>query len=108
MNACTNARTCILYNSGIRIPSLTPRNPSIGLASCILWTAENIAVSRGEISKPSASDLARSAVSTDKGGKNSCKGGSSKRTVTGNPDMAIMIPTKSALCSGSISAITLF
>ena len=46
--------------------------------------------------EPSASDLAFSAVNTDKGGKNSCNGGSSRRTVTGNPDIAIMMPTKSA------------
>jgi len=33
-------------------------------------------------------------------GRNSCKGGSSKRTVTGNPSIALKIPSKSFLCRG--------
>ena len=79
------------------MPSLTPRKPSIGFASCILCTAEKIAVSRGDTSKLRASDLDLSAINIDSGGRNSWSGGSSSRTVTGNPDIAIIIPTKSAL-----------
>ena len=65
-----------------------------------------MAVSRAGISSPSASALAISALSLVSGGKNSCRGGSRRRIVTGKPDIAIMMPTKSARCSGSISAIT--
>ena len=88
------------------MPRRTPRRPSIGFASCIRLTAAKIAASRAGTSSPIASRVAMWAESSARGGKNSCNGGSSNRTVTGNPDIAIMMPTKSARCNGSISAIT--
>ena len=103
--ACTSARTCILNSSGIRIPRRTPRRPSIGLDSCRRLTAAKTACWRGEISSPSASARAISALSSAMLGRNSCSGGSSRRMVTGSPDIAIMMPTKSPRCSGSISAM---
>ena len=86
--ASRRARDC-------RIPRRTPRVPSIGLSSC------------------SASTRMRSgepAGSSSGSGRNSLSGGSSSRTHTGRPAMAIRIASKSLSCSGrrcSIAACTL-
>ena len=44
---------------------------------------------------------ARFFISTEELGRNSCKGGSSNRTVTGNPSITLKISVKSPRCMGS-------
>ena len=90
------------------MPRRTPRSPSIGFASCKRFTAAKIALSRGVIVEFNASAVAISALRVARSGKNSWSGGSNNLTVTGYPDIALRIPTKSACCSGSISAMTAF
>ena len=90
------------------MPRRTPRSPSIGFDSCKRFTAANIALSRGVIVEFNASAVAISALRVARSGKNSCNGGSNNLIVTGKPDIAFNIPTKSACCSGCISAMTVF
>ena len=83
--ARTIARTCISYTSGHCRPSRQPRVPSIGFASC---------------SSPMRRRIA-SEVASSSAGRNSCRGGSSSRIVTGKPAIASKMPSKSDCCIGS-------
>ncbi|CAB4571528.1 unannotated protein [freshwater metagenome] len=84
------ARTCMAYRPGFTTPRRTPRVPSIGLNSAHSWAAPSSVVSSAV--RPAVAFLISSSSTR---GRNSCSGGSSKRTVTGNPSMAVRISMKS-------------
>ena len=92
--AASNARTCIAYNPGLITPSRTPRVPSIGLTS-----AHERAASISLVSSADRPTVAFLISSSSTRGKNSCNGGSSKRTVTGNPLIARSNAAKSSVCT---------
>ena len=85
---------CISYISGKDIPNLQPLWPNIGFCS---WSS-SILDSTSLISVPTT--LATSEISFSDLGKNSCKGGSSNRTVTGRPCIILNISMKSFLWWG--------
>ena len=87
------------------MPRRTPRRPSIGFSSCSRCTASSSSESVS-CSLPMASATATFTDSSVKSGRNSCSGGSSRRTVTGSPSIASKISMKSARCSGSSSSKT--
>ena len=93
--APNKARNCMVYISGAVTASRLPRCPSIGFASCKARMRSR--TSSGLIS--STSDNSSNASSA--AGRNSCKGGSSRRIVTGSPAITDNRPAKSARCSGS-------
>ena len=92
--AVSSARTCIAYKPGLMTPSRTPRVPSIGLTS-----AHECAASINLVSSAVNPTVALLISSSSTRGKNSCKGGSSNRTVTGKPLIALRIDTKSSVCT---------
>ena len=67
----------------------------MGLNSCSLW-ARALSCSA---SMPEAA--ATCSISLSECGKNSCRGGSSRRTVTGKPRITSKIPSKSERCIGN-------
>ena len=71
-----------------------PRCPSIGFNSC------NLVERSRTYSRLTPACLAISAISSSLCGKNSCKGGSSKRIVTGSPFMIWNSSMKSCRCMG--------
>ncbi len=75
-------------------PSRTPRVPNIGLNSCQACAARRSACSSS--ARPSVACLMSSSSVR---GRNSCKGGSRRRTVTGRPSIASRISMKSAFCA---------
>ena len=92
--ASMSARTCIAYRPGLITPSRTPRVPIIGLNSAQLSAASNN-FSSSCVRPTEAFFTSRSSTR----GKNSCNGGSSKRTVTGRPDISRKIAAKSSFCT---------
>ena len=96
---------CISNRPGMAMPRRTPRRPSIGFSSCSRCTASSSSESVS-CSWPIASATATFTDSSVKSGRNSCSGGSSRRTVTGRPSIASKISMKSARCSGSSSSKT--
>ena len=90
---------CISNRPGMAMPRRTPRRPSIGFSSCSRCTASSSSESVS-CSWPIASATATFTDSSVKSGRNSCSGGSSRRTVTGSPSIASKISMKSARCSG--------
>ena len=89
MSACT----CMAYKPGFTTPRRTPRVPSIGLCSAHSCAAFN---NRSLSFDHSAADVVAFSISSSCTlGKNSCNGGSSKRTVTGSPSMAFKMSMKS-------------
>ena len=95
--------TCISTSSGTVMPRRQPRRPSMGLTSAIFST---MAVTASGV-RPGATEWAKLASMSSAGGRNSCKGGSRRRTVTGRPSMASSMPSKSARWKGSSSASAL-
>mmetsp|Transcript_37749 Transcript_37749/g.118186 ORF Transcript_37749/g.118186 Transcript_37749/m.118186 type:complete len:299 (-) Transcript_37749:1759-2655(-) len=93
------ARACISMISGDVMPRRQPRRPSIGFCSLHFSTASTSVGS----SRPSC--MARSRSHSSSQGRNSCSGGSRRRTVTGRPSMASKMPSKSLRCSGSSSVM---
>ena len=84
------------------IPRRTPRSPSIGFCSCRRVTAASSrCVLVSDLSRSSSS--ATCTESSVKSGRNSCRGGSISRIVTGRPSIASRIPLKSSRCRGSSS-----
>ena len=92
--AASNARTCMAYKPGLITPRRTPRVPSIGLTS-----AHECAASINFDSSAVRPTVAFLISSSSTLGKNSCNGGSSKRTVTGNPLIARSNAAKSSVCT---------
>jgi len=92
------ARVCICVISGYVFPKRQPRWPNIGLCShndstrCWIYCRLTPIVS------------AISCCPFKSWGTNSCKGGSSKRTVTGQPAIALKMPLKSSCWYGRILA----
>ncbi len=93
------ARACIRYTSGLRSPSLTapqaqhrvrsprgPRDPELPPAL------------RRFFATPSSRSGTATFASSLESGRNSCSGGSSRRTVTGRPSIARKMPSKSSFC----------
>ncbi len=93
------ARACMPNSPGMTMPRRTPRSPSIGFSSCIRRTAASMRTSR-LLGLPAASATATFIDSSVKPGRNSCRGGSIRRMVTGSPSIASRIATKSSRCSG--------
>ena len=87
---------------GCRSASRQPRVPSIGFCS-ESWRTRSASRSRRVRSGP-GSVSASSTASAVRSGRNSCSGGSSRRTVTGRPAMAAKIASKSDCCIGSSCA----
>mmetsp|Transcript_9127 Transcript_9127/g.34381 ORF Transcript_9127/g.34381 Transcript_9127/m.34381 type:complete len:301 (-) Transcript_9127:1355-2257(-) len=84
------------------MPRRQPRRPSIGFCSRHLSTASASSC----CPRPRVSASSRSHSSSQ--GRNSWRGGSRRRTVTGRPSMASKMPSKSFCCSGSSAAIATF
>ena len=89
------ARVCMTPISGYVTSRRHPRWPIIGLNSCKFAAA----AIKSSTEIPNA--LATSNDSASAFGKNSCRGGSSKRIVTLLPPIASKIPSKSPCCIGS-------
>ena len=102
--ASATARVCSANRPGTTKPSRTPRSPIIGLTSCSRSSAASSFRSRSSGARPAAL-VADIRVATSAGSeRNSCKGGSSRRIVTGRPSIASKTPMKSARCRGSSAA----
>mmetsp|Transcript_21844 Transcript_21844/g.51919 ORF Transcript_21844/g.51919 Transcript_21844/m.51919 type:complete len:211 (+) Transcript_21844:870-1502(+) len=86
------ARACISQISGYVMARRQPRWPSMGLASC------SSLARRRTRSKGTPAAFATRPISASVCGMNSCKGGSSRRTVTGRPSIMRNNSTMSALC----------
>ncbi len=89
------ALACISVISGYVLPNLHPLCPSMGLNSCRASTLAFISSTVIPISAAISFWFSSSC------GTNSCKGGSSKRTVTGKSCIASKIPSKSSLWIGN-------
>ena len=76
------------------MPSRQPRQPSMGFSS---WRALMRSMTK---SKGTPSFSANWRRTTSSWGKNSCRGGSSRRMVTGRPSIALNSPTKSFFWNG--------
>ena len=75
------ASTCISYNSGYVMAKRQPRCPSIG------FTSFKSTMRLSNVSFEIFNCFATFAISSSECGKNSCNGGSSKRTIVGcSPD----------------------
>ncbi len=85
--ASAMARTCMPNRPGMTRPRRTPRRPSIGFCSCSLCTAwsRRRSFSFGSLRASARATRTDSSVMS---GRNSCSGGSSRRTVTGSPSIA--------------------
>mmetsp|Transcript_26972 Transcript_26972/g.58960 ORF Transcript_26972/g.58960 Transcript_26972/m.58960 type:complete len:445 (+) Transcript_26972:1164-2498(+) len=94
------ACTCISVISGYVMPRRQPLKPSIGFTSdslsMVSYTSSTL--------MPASWARAAQTSSISPSGRNSCRGGSSSRMVTGRPSMALKMPSKSALWKGSRSA----
>jgi len=81
------------------IPRRQPRVPSMGFDS------RQYSDARSNFRSASvASPVASLTISSSWSGRNSCKGGSSSRTVTGSPSMASRMPSKSISCCARSSS----
>ena len=100
------ARVCIPYSPGMVSARRTPRSPSMGFCSCRRRTAASTFSSCASRSTPWASWRASFTDSSVRSGRNSCSGGSSRRTVTERPSIARRMPTKSSRCIGSRESST--
>ncbi len=98
------ARTCKANRPGISSPSRTPRRPSIGFCSCSRRTAASSEASPSVTGWPVAAATPSRTESSVRSGRNSCSGGSIRRTVTGSPSIAVKIATKSSRWSGRRSS----
>ena len=89
------ACVCISVISGYSTPRRHPLKPSIGFTSSRDFT----------FSASSSTGIFKSLLTISCWyvffGRNSWRGGSSKRTVTGRPSIALKIPKKSSRCIGS-------
>ncbi len=90
------AATCISQISGKVRLRRQPRWPSMGFISC------RDSILRSSSSWATPISLARALMSAGAVGRNSCRGGSSRRMVTGSPSMARKMPSKSSCCMGRI------
>lgn len=100
------ARICITGRIGYLIARRTPRKPSMGFCSAKPSIC-SMRVRLTAISSASAPVASRRAISTSRArglSKNSCRGGSSKRTMTGKPSIALNMPRKSPVCASNKSA----
>mmetsp|Transcript_16736 Transcript_16736/g.52777 ORF Transcript_16736/g.52777 Transcript_16736/m.52777 type:complete len:215 (-) Transcript_16736:2569-3213(-) len=98
MAASVMARTCISAISGNAMARRQPRKPSMGL------TSESFSM-RSSISStltPQVWESTSHTSSMSPSGRNSCSGGSSRRTVVGSPSMALKMPSKSLRWKGRI------
>ena len=100
------ARACISGISGYIMASRQPRVPSIGLSSCsfFTWASSARSLASSAWSPPVSSSRCTFSAWSRWLGRNSCSGGSSSRTVTGRPFMAVKMPSKSFCCIGRISS----
>mmetsp|Transcript_16591 Transcript_16591/g.40525 ORF Transcript_16591/g.40525 Transcript_16591/m.40525 type:complete len:446 (+) Transcript_16591:553-1890(+) len=91
------ARACISVISGLTMPRRHPRRPSMG------FTSDSLAILSVTASTESSSSLAiiwhTSFISPL--GRNSWRGGSRRRIVTGHESIALKMPSKSARWNGS-------
>ncbi len=94
------ARTWARYNSGRTTPRRTPRSPIIGFDSSSRFTAPSMR-SISVVLVPAALARIRSSTRSSREGRNSCSGGSSRRTTTGLPSMAASRSSKSSAWSFS-------
>mmetsp|Transcript_8935 Transcript_8935/g.13332 ORF Transcript_8935/g.13332 Transcript_8935/m.13332 type:complete len:379 (+) Transcript_8935:733-1869(+) len=94
--ASTMALVCIAVISGEVIPRRHPRSPSMGLSSLMC----SMTASSCSTLMPTVAATAGSGWE----GRNSWRGGSRRRMVTGSPVMASKMPSKAVLWSGRRSA----
>ena len=93
------ARTCIGDQARDDQPEAHAAQPEHGVLSCMRSTAASSSASCGR-SVPGLAVATRTASSV-RSGRNSCRGGSMRRIVTGRPSMAARMPVKSCRWSGS-------
>ena len=101
--ASAMARTWSSMRPGMVSSRRTPRRPSIGLASWLLRTTARSSSSAGS-SSPRSRSTATLTLSSVRSGRNSCSGGSMRRTVMGLPFIVSNIWMKSPFCSGRRAA----
>mmetsp|Transcript_1000 Transcript_1000/g.3684 ORF Transcript_1000/g.3684 Transcript_1000/m.3684 type:complete len:276 (+) Transcript_1000:454-1281(+) len=94
------ARTCISAISGNVIAKRHPRKPNIGFTSASFSMHSAMSSSLSPVSSLKTWQTS----STPPSGRNSCNGGSSRRTVTGKPLMALKMPVKSSRWYGNKSS----
>mmetsp|Transcript_24658 Transcript_24658/g.53317 ORF Transcript_24658/g.53317 Transcript_24658/m.53317 type:complete len:397 (+) Transcript_24658:1211-2401(+) len=100
MAAATTALVCISVISGCTMDSREPLNPSMGLDSCMSRT-RCLHWSGGMPPLDATRSISSSKVRLYGSGRNSCRGGSSRRTVICRSPMMRKILAKSSVCMGS-------
>ena len=94
------ARTCILPISGYAMARRQPRKPNIGLISASFSIRSTTSLSSAPVLAARSATISSSSPS----GRNSWRGGSRRRIVTGKPSISLKIPSKSSRWYGKRSA----